>query len=112
MADERELAALIAQYYRREIGVLMHQAQHWSENGKPLAVHHRVMAADNMYQIVSLMERDVSKGWTPPFDTMRSDLARENKFADGVYPPTMELHRYRDCRFVVRTLDALERKAG
>lgn len=97
---ERECADLIARYYRREIGRLMHQAEHWAENGKPLATHHRLHKADSYFQIVSLMERDPAKGWKLPFDEIRHQLARQPLNPPGTYPPTAELHRFRDASFV------------
>lgn len=102
---EREAAALVAAYYRREIGVLMQQAQHWADNGKPLAVHHRVMKADHDFQIVALMERDPAKGWKPPFDEMRESLARPTVYPEGPYPPSAELHAYRDACYVAEKLN-------
>lgn len=101
---ERECAALLAAYCRREIGRLMQQAEHWAENGKPLAVHHRLMKADDYYQIVSLMERDPAKGWRLPFDEIRRELARDPIKPPGAYPPSAALYRYRDPRFVVDKL--------
>lgn len=97
---ERECADLIARYYRREIGELMHQAAHWAEIGKPFATHHRLHKADSYFQIVSLMERDPAKGWKLPFDEIRHRLARQPLNPPGTYPPTAELHRFRDASFV------------
>ena len=116
MADETLLAALVAAYYRREIGVLMHQAEHWAQHGKPLAVHHRVMQADSFFQIVALMERDPKKGWDPPFEEIRKALERPimgiagKTVETGTYPPSIELHAYRDPRFVVHKLEELKRQ--
>lgn len=105
-AIEAECAALIAAYYRREIGTLMQQAEHWAENGKPLAVHHRVMKADDYFQIICLMERDPAKGWKLPFDEIRDALERQPIKGPGAYPPSKDLYRYRDPAFVVAALQS------
>lgn len=105
-AIEAECAALIATYYRREIGTLMQQAEHWAENGKPLAVHHRVMKADDYFQIVCQMERDPAKGWKLPFDEIRDALGRKLIKDPGTYPPSKDLYRYRDPSFVVAALQS------
>ncbi|KQM92195.1 hypothetical protein ASE70_14870 [Sphingomonas sp. Leaf22] len=105
-AIEAECAALIAAYYRREIGTLMQQAEHWAENGKPLAVHHRVMKADDYFQIVCQMERDPAKGWKLPFDEIRDALGRKPIKDPGSYPPSKDLYRYRDPSFVVAALQS------
>lgn len=105
-AIEAECAALIATYYRREIGTLMQQAEHWAENGKPLAVHHRVMKADDYFQIVCQMERDPAKGWKLPFDEIRDALGRKPIKGPGTYPPSKDLYRYRDPAFVVAALQS------
>lgn len=97
---ERECADLIARYYRREIGELMHQAEHWAENGKPLATHHRLHMADSYFQIVSLMERDPAKGWKLPFDEIRDRLSESPINQPGSYPLSAVLHRFRDPRHV------------
>ncbi len=97
-------ADLIARYYRREIGRLMQQAEHWAANGAPLAVHHRVTLADAYFQIVALMERDQNQGWPSPFQTMRDDLSRDDIKAPGAYPPSAKIHRFRDPAFVVARL--------
>lgn len=97
------LADLIARYYRHEIGRLMQQAEHWAENGAPLAVHHRVTKADNYYQIVVLFER--FRQWNKnPFEVMRDTLARGHMKPPGTWPPTMTIHRYRDPVFVTNAL--------
>lgn len=105
-----ELAQLVARYYRREIGRLMHQAEHWAKNDKPLAVHDRVNHADSLFQIVVLMERDPSQGWTPPFDEMRDSLSRPWENHDGAYPPSAEISAYRDPRHAVAQLRAAPRE--
>lgn len=97
---EHECADLIARYFRREIGRLMHQAEHWAENGKPLATHDRLHKADAYFQIVALMEREPAKGWKPPFDEIRDHLARQPINPPGAYPPSADLHRYRDAPYV------------
>lgn len=107
---EDDLAQIVAAYYRREIGRLMHQAEHWANNNKPLAVHDRARSADNYFQIVVLMERDVSKGWKRPFDEMRDSLARPaNPEHVGAYPPSAEISAYRDPRHAVAQLTAAEK---
>lgn len=97
---ERQCAELIANYYRAEIGRLMQQAEHWAENGAPLATHHRVNKADSYFQIVCLMERDTAKGWKPPFEEIRDQLAKPPMKQAGAYPPSPALHRYRDACYV------------
>jgi hypothetical protein len=103
---ERECAALLAAYIRKEIGILMHQAEHWAANGKPLAVHHRLMKADSYFQILVLMERGPGKGWKLPFDEIRASLARPEINPPGAYPPSKDLYRFRDPAFVVASLSA------
>lgn len=105
---EAELARLVALYYRREIGRMMHRAEHWAKNGKPLAVHYRVNAADIYYQVVALMERDPAKGWQPPFEAMREAIDKPEQ-EPGVYPPSVEISAYRSARYAVAQLDAAER---
>jgi hypothetical protein len=107
VAIERENAKLIVDYYRCKIGRLMQHAQHWHEEGQhPLAVHHRVMGADTYYQVVALFGRMDAHGQNP-FDQMRTELGwkftRENL---GAYPPSLELHAYRDVRHVANLLDS------
>lgn len=102
--DSTELAALVARYYRQEIGRLMHQAEHWAANDKPLAVLHRIHKADAYYQVVALMERDPLKGWPSPFTTMAAELSKPP--ADrGTYPPGQEIQRYADPVFVAKLLE-------
>ena len=101
---EAECARLLAAYLHREIGRLMQQAEHWSENGAPAAVHHRIMKADSYFQIICLMERDPAKGWKLPFDEIRDKLEREPMKPLGAYPPSKELYRYRDPSFVAHLL--------
>ena len=90
-----DVANLVVSYFRREIGRLMHQAEHWAKNDKPLAVHHRVTQADAYYQVVSLFERH-GKFDKNVFDIMRSEVARQDVFPPGQYPPSSEVNRYRD----------------
>ncbi len=89
---EKDLADLTAAYYRREIGRLMQQAEHWKEEGKPLAVHIRLHRADSYYQVVSLMERTTREGKSP-FDEMRRTLARPEVDV-GAYPWTKDMLPY------------------
>lgn len=108
---ERDLASLIARYYRQEIGCSMQQAEHWAKENYPLAVHHRVRDADSNYQIVSLCERFAS--WNEnPFDVMRRAVARGLLKPAGTYPPTAEIHAYRDPAFIVEKLKTASRDAG
>lgn len=109
----RAIAALIAKYYRAEIGEAMRQAKHWAseEHHYPLAVHCRVNAADSYFQIVALCER--FERWNEnPFETMLKSLNRGPFFAPGGYPPSPEIHRYRDARFVVEALKTVSPEAG
>jgi len=109
--EQRELADLIAAYYRREIGVLMHQAEHWQRENFPLAVQDRLQSADTYFQVVVLFERFAQ--WNKnPFDKMREEMARPPFRPPGPYPPTPDLHRYRDPRFVVEQLKTASREAG
>lgn len=101
---EAECAALLAAYLRKEIGRLMQQAEHWAANDKPLAVHHRLMKADNYFQILALMEREPAKGCRLPFDEIRDSLKRPSIYEPGAYPPSADLYRYRDPAFVVAAL--------
>ncbi|XUM21041.1 hypothetical protein ACRAVF_33925 (plasmid) [Bradyrhizobium oligotrophicum S58] len=94
-----EIAALIAAYYRREIGRLMQQAEHWAANDKPFAVHHRVTKADNDYQVVALFERH-GKFDQDVFELMRAELAGQDIKPPGTYPPSAAINRYRDPAFV------------
>jgi hypothetical protein len=112
LADqERELAGLIARYYRQEIGCCMQQAEHWAKENFPLAVHHRVRKADAYYQVVALFERFLH--WDEnPFDTMRDAMKRGLIKPPGTYPPAAEIHAYRDPRFVVEKLKTASRAAG
>lgn len=98
--NELELAALTARYYRAEIGRLMQQAEHWMEKGYPLAVNHRVVKADNYFQIVALMEQNPTQGFPSPFETMRASLSIPLALPHGAYPPRAELHRFSDPVFV------------
>lgn len=102
---KRVYAKLIADFYRHEIGVLMHQAEHWRVRGKPLAVHHRLHKADSYYQIVVLFEAFAScKSDDDPFLRMRAEIDRAPIYPPGEYPPSAELNRYRDPAFVVQQL--------
>lgn len=108
---ERELADLIARYYRREIGRLMQQAEHWARENFPLAVHHRVLAADQYFQVVALCERFAQ--WNEnPFQVMREEVAREPIYPPGQYPPSLEINAYREPAFVVEKLMTASKAAG
>jgi hypothetical protein len=109
--SERELADLVAAYYRRDIGITMHQAEHWAKENYPLAVHHRVRSADECYQIVCLFERFATFGENP-FAKMRQELTRSTVYPPGKYPPTAEIHAYRDPAFVVEKLKTAPKAAG
>jgi len=104
---ERELADLIARYLRQEIGSCMHQAEHWANKNHPLAVHHRVRKADAYYQIVTLFER-----CDDPFGDIREALKRGLMFPAGTYPPSADIHAYRDPAFVVEKLKTAPKAAG
>lgn len=108
---EAEIADLIMNFYRREIGSLMHQAEHWAKENFPLAVHHRVLKADAYYQIVALCERRAAFGESP-FEAMRRELARDPIKPPGKYPPDLDIHAYRDPAFVVEKLKSASRQAG
>jgi hypothetical protein len=95
---ERELADLIAQYFRLQIGVLMNQAERHAANNKPLAVHHRLRKADAYYQVVALFERNDA------FEAIRNGITWTRDMNLGAYPPSKELSRYRDPGFVVTKL--------
>ncbi|MGJ5163208.1 hypothetical protein [Bradyrhizobium sp. HKCCYLR1051] len=97
-AAENAHAALIVSYFRREIGSLMQQAEHWAANGKPFATHHRVTKADNYYQVVALFERHGLFSQNI-FDDMAAALARPEIKPPGAYPPAPALDRYRDPAF-------------
>lgn len=108
---ERELADLIARYYRQEIGCCMQQAEHWAKENFPLAVHHRVRKADAYFQIVALCERFAE--WNEnPFDAMCDALKRGLIKPPGTYPPTAEIHAYRHPTFVVEKLKTASKAAG
>jgi hypothetical protein len=111
LGHERDLAALIAKYYRREIGTVMQQAEHWAKENYPLAVHHRVMKADSYFQFVALCERFAEWGENP-FEKMRHDLAREPMKPPGTYPPTAEINLYRHPKYVVAKLATVSKAAG
>lgn len=100
---EMRIVQLLTDYYQKEIGVLMHQAEHWAEHGKPLAVHHRVMAADQVYQIVALMKRCMEHK-DDPFGELRRYIGMKDINPPGSYPPKPEIHQYRDVRFVAELL--------
>ena len=99
-------AQLIHDYYTREIERLMHQAQHWHDEGRhPAAVHHRVTKADAYYQIVAFFDpAKLALGWKDPFEQMSEALARPRIKDQGTYPPSAELHAYRDPRFTAQKL--------
>ncbi len=104
---EREaLGKLIHDYYSRQIGELMQQAEHWAENGKPLAVHHRLRTADAYFQIVAKFDpARRQKGWGEPFAEMAAELERPPIKPLGAYPYSAELHRYNDVNFVLAALN-------
>lgn len=106
-----DVAALVVSYFRREIGRLMQQADHWAKNDKPLAVHHRVTKADAYYQVVSLFERH-GKFDQNVFDIMRAEIARQDIYPPGSYPPSRDLHRYRDPCFVCEMVTGEQHATG
>jgi hypothetical protein len=89
----------------RRLGLLMQQAEHWAENGKPLAVHHRLQKSDAYFQIVALFERHMRGEWGDSFDYMALHMDRAQVKPHGAYPCSAELHRYNDVRFVVAELE-------
>jgi hypothetical protein len=103
--DRAGLADLIARYFRAEIGRLMQQAEHWAENGKPLAVHHRLQKSDAYCQIVALFERHMRGGWGDSFAYMALNVDRAEATPHCAYPCSAELHRDNDVRFVVAELE-------
>ena len=105
-----EVVDLITAYFRREIGRLMHQAEHWAKHDKPLAVHHRVTKADAYYQVVSLFERH-GKFDQDVFAIMRDEVNRQDIFAPGAYPPSAYIHRYRNPTFVCEMLSGEQHAA-
>ena len=95
-------AKIIHEFYKREIGRLMQQAEHWAENGKPHAVHHRIRKADAYFQVVVLFDparRDL--GFDEPFLQMERAIASAPVKPDGTYPPSAELARYASPDFFV-----------
>lgn len=110
----RAIADLLVEYYNGEIGELMRQAEHWArpEHHFPLAVHHRVIGADNYYQSVALFELFRRQN-TNPFKEIIKALNRgRGVFPPGRYPPSAEIYRYGDPRFVVEALKTALREAG
>lgn len=105
---ENALADLIVAYYEREIGRLMQQAEHWAANGAPVAVMHRLHTADAYFQIVCQFRRGLKNFEIRPFDEIRRALARPKLMPLGTYPPSPELHRYRDPEFVAAALAFME----
>jgi hypothetical protein len=84
-----------------EIGRLMHQAEHWANNGRPHAVLYRLHKADAYYQIIALCDRG------NPFKAMRTEVARQAQDVPGAYPPSADLARYRDADFVASQAAAI-----
>lgn len=97
--NKDQIATLIADYFRREIGRLMQQAEHWAAHDRPFAAHHRVMKADAYYQVVSLFGRH-GKFEQDTFEIMQVELGAPEIKPPGVYPPSAELSRYRDPAYV------------
>ncbi|GEP09885.1 hypothetical protein MMMDOFMJ_1261 [Methylobacterium gnaphalii] len=110
MEDEvaKMIFAEIQRFYDAEIGMLMHQAEFWHENGAPAAVHHRVMNADSYFQIVSLMH-DLAEAKEP----LKLLSRRITTIPAGTYPPLAHIHAYRDVTFAAKELAAANaRKRG
>lgn len=101
---ENGLADLIVAFYEREIGRLMHQAEHWAANGAPAAVMHRLHKADAYFQIVCKFRRGIEGFEVRPFDEIRKSLTQDQITQPGKYPPSADLHRYRDPEFVAAAL--------
>jgi len=103
---EREMAAQVVAFYRGEIGRLMQQAQHWADNGKPLAVHHRLRKADAYFQVVCMFDRSEAQGWAPIGERLRVVDNPVKGQSHGAYPGGAALHRYRDPQYVSSLLSA------
>jgi hypothetical protein len=86
----------------------MHQAEHWAANGASIAAMHRLHKADAYFQIVCQFRRGIKGFEVRPFDEIRRALARPQLSPPGKYPPSGELHRYRDPEFVVSVLTTTE----
>jgi hypothetical protein len=100
-----EASQLLHDFYLREIGRLMQQAEHWAQNGKPLAVHHRIMDADAYFQVVVQFDPARRKlGFGEPFANMADELSRQPIKPLGPYPPSPVLHNYRNPLFVASAL--------
>jgi len=108
-----EAAKLIHAYYQRQIGRLMQQAQHWhDEGGHPLAVHVRVTMADAYFQVANLFDpAQRALGWDDPFKRMQEELERPMAKEEGKYPPSRELHAYRNPSFTAAKYAALSSPA-
>lgn len=117
LGDEAEgqirakLAKLTFNFYTRRLGELMHQAEHWAmpEHEYPLAVHHRVMAADECFQAIVAFDPDRHHSHGEVFANMEAALVRDPINQPGAYPPSPELHLYRGPRYVVTRLDDLKK---
>lgn len=103
MAGEHlRLAQLIHDYHISLIRQMMAQAQHWHETEKraPLAVHYRVMASDTYFQVANLFDpAQRALGFDSPWERMEQHLATAGQWATGTYPPSPELHAYRDVEY-------------
>lgn len=94
-------AKLITDYFNREISTLMHQADHWAKEGKPLAVHHRLATADSYFQVVTLFDLATKNSDRyDPFEQMRKVLEAPRVGPEGKYPPPRHLSKFYDPRFV------------
>lgn len=102
-AKAREVhAKLIHDFYMREIGRLMQQAEHWAENDKPYAVHHRVNKANAYFQVAVLFDpARRALGFDEPFSQMEKAIASAPIKPDGTYPPSADLARYASPDFFV-----------
>jgi hypothetical protein len=78
-----------------EIERLMSQAEHWAQNGKPLAVNYRLQKADAYFQIVCALNRKDTRDkiWKAPQHGQPAN-----------YPPSEAIYRYRDAEYAVAAL--------
>lgn len=111
-SERAELAKMIHDYYMAKIGTMMHQAEHWAaaDREHPKAVHHRLYAADDYFQVANMFDPARLKlGWKSPWEEMEREMSTPffKTQERGAYPPSVELHRYRDPRFVVERLNNL-----
>lgn len=108
-----EMQKLIHGYWMWKVRQMMDQAQHWLDEGShPLAVHHRVMAAESYYQVAVLFDpARQGRGFDPPLQEMAREMANPNfQYLDAAWPPTLALHDYRSAEFVAKKMQELRKK--